>query len=149
MRRQLWTLCHVLPSSVTSLNGCFMQWQGNRPFGKIAYAVGFTIQTICNMISGNKIKQAGCLKKGYGDQSFPTVLWTYSKSPKDRGCFLEFTYLGFRSNYYPLERGLSQKAWQQLLMPLSFLSVFQTFEGHDASVLKIIFVSRGTQLLSR
>lgn len=37
-------------------------------------AVGFTIQTICNMISGNKIKQAGCLKKGYGDQSFPTVL---------------------------------------------------------------------------
>lgn len=25
----------------------------------------------------------------------------------------------------------------------------QTFEGHDASVLKVAFVSRGTQLLSR
>lgn len=25
----------------------------------------------------------------------------------------------------------------------------QTFEGHDASVLKVVFVSRGTQLLSR
>lgn len=32
---------------------------------------------------------------------------------------------------------------------LSSLSVLQTFEGHDASVLKIIFVSRGAQLLSR
>jgi len=30
----------------------------------------------------------------------------------------------------------------------SLFLVFQTFEGHDASVLKIIFVSRGTQLLS-
>lgn len=29
------------------------------------------------------------------------------------------------------------------------LPILQTFEGHDASVLKVAFVSRGTQLLSR
>lgn len=28
-------------------------------------------------------------------------------------------------------------------------TILQTFEGHDASVLKVVFVSRGTQLLSR
>ncbi|KAF4792020.1 Transducin beta-like protein 3 [Turdus rufiventris] len=37
--------------------------------------------------------------------------------------------------------------WVSLAL-LSFLFVLQTFEGHDASVLKIIFVSRGAQLLS-
>lgn len=30
-----------------------------------------------------------------------------------------------------------------------FFLFFKTFEGHDASVLKVIFVSRGTQLLTR
>lgn len=29
------------------------------------------------------------------------------------------------------------------------ISLLQTFEGHDASVLKVAFVSRGSQLLSR
>lgn len=35
-------------------------------------------------------------------------------------------------------------------IPIGFsISPLQTFEGHDASVLKVAFVSRGSQLLSR
>lgn len=36
-----------------------------------------------------------------------------------------------------------------LFVIMTFDFFLKTFEGHDASVLKVIFVSRGTQLLTR
>lgn len=109
MRRRLPLCATFCPAVLPHL----MQWQGNRPFGEISYAVGLTVQTICNMTLANKFKQAGGLKRWYRDKSFPTALLTYTKSPESRGCFLELPYWGSKSKY-PLERGLSGKAWQQL-----------------------------------